>query len=123
MTVTALHPARPIGYFVHHQGRGHAERCAAILRALPPTRPVTIFCAKPDILTGLPPQARIVPIPSLFEWRGDEAPGLDHVPEPQTTHCAPLGWPAITEAMTTIANWCAAERPALLVSDVSAEVA
>jgi hypothetical protein len=65
----------------------------------------------------------VVPIPSLFERRGDEAPGLDGVPTPDTVHCAPLGWPAITEAMGLMADWFRAARPALLVSDVSAEVA
>ena len=38
----------PLGYFVHHQGRGHAERAAAIANALAPQRRVTLFCAKPD---------------------------------------------------------------------------
>jgi hypothetical protein len=123
MNVAVLRPSPPIGWFVHHQGRGHAERCAAVLRALPPTRPVTVFCARPEMLRGLPGHARVHPIPSLFEVRGDEATGLDHVPHPDTVHCAPLGWPAITEAMSSIAAWCARERPALLVADVSAEVA
>ena len=41
---------RPFGYFVHHQGRGHAERCAAIANALPRERPLTLFCARDDIL-------------------------------------------------------------------------
>jgi hypothetical protein len=123
-----VHPmARPkeraIGYFVHHQGRGHAERCAALLHALPHSRPVTVFCADPAVLPRLPGRAEVVAIPSLFERRGDEAPGLDHVPTPDTVHCAPLGWPAITEAMGTIADWFRRARPALIVADVSAEVA
>ena len=41
---------RAIGYFVHHQGRGHAERCAALVDALPADRPVSVFCAKPEML-------------------------------------------------------------------------
>jgi predicted glycosyltransferase len=114
---------RPLGYFVHHQGRGHAERCAAILHALPSDRPATVFCARPDILPPLPPRVEVVAIPSLFERRGDEAPGLDHVTAPDNVHCAPLGWPAITEAMGVLADWFRRARPALIVSDVSAEVA
>jgi len=55
---------RPFGYFVHHQGRGHAERCAAIAHALPADRPLIIFCAQSDIFPALPQQARIVTIPS-----------------------------------------------------------
>ncbi|WP_311200341.1 hypothetical protein [Jannaschia sp. W003] len=115
-------PQRPIGYFVHHQGRGHAERCAAIARALPASRPLRIFCARPDHFRGLPAHAVVQPIPSLFEARGDEA-ALDHLPHPETAHCAPVGWPAITEAMTAMADWWRDARPALMVVDVSAEVA
>ena len=88
---------RPFGYFVHHQGRGHAERCAAIVNALPTDRPVTIFCARDDIFPPLTARARIVTIPSLFERTGAEC-DMDHVPTPDTLHCAPLGWPGIRQA-------------------------
>lgn len=112
----------PIGYFVHHQGRGHAERCAAVVNALPERRPVTIFSARDDIFPPLRPGVEVVRLPSLFEPRGDEMPA-DWVATPATLHCAPLGWPAIREAMATIATWFAREDPALIVSDVSAEIA
>ena len=114
---------RPFGYFVHHQGRGHAERCAAIAHALPPARPLVIFCARDDIFPSLPPGARIVAIPSLFEPRGDEATTMDHLQTPDTLHCAPLGWPGIRRAMATIVNWFDSANPALMICDVSAEIA
>jgi hypothetical protein len=114
---------RPIGYFVHHQGRGHAVRCAAIASALQADREIVIFSARSDIFPALPPQARIVAIPSLFERGGDEALGMDGYPTPSTLHCAPLGWPGIRHAMATMANWFAEANPALMVSDVSAEIA
>lgn len=114
---------QPFGYFVHHQGRGHAERCAAIAHALPPGRPLTIFCARDDIFPPLPCNARIIRIPSLFEPRGDEAKGMDHIPTPATLHCAPLGWPGIRRAMATLAGWFDAEAPHLVICDVSAEIA
>ena len=113
---------RPFGYFVHHQGRGHAERCAAIVNALPTDRPVTIFCARDDIFPPLPARARIVTIPSLFERTGGEC-DMDHVPTPDTLHCAPLGWPGIRQAMGRIAGWFASDDPALMICDVSAEIA
>ena len=113
---------RPIGYFVHHQGRGHAERCADLIQALPSTRPVTVFCAEPDCLPALPPQAEVRAIPSLFEATGAETP-MDQVPQPATVHCAPLGWPGIRRAMGGIAAWFADADPALIVTDVSAEIA
>ena len=113
----------PFGYFVHHQGRGHAERCAAIAHALPPTRPMTIFCARDDIFPPLPAQATILRLPSLFEPTGTEPETMDWVPTPQTLHCAPLGWPGIRAAMATLAGWFASANPALMICDVSAEVA
>ena len=113
----------PIGYFVHHQGRGHAERCAALLHAMPTNRPATVFCADPGVLPSLPEQVDVKALPSLFQRRGDERDGLDHVPHPDTCHCAPLGWPAITDAMATLTDWFSRARPALIVADVSAEVA
>ena len=114
---------RPFGYFVHHQGRGHAERCAAIADALPADRPLTIFCARDDIFPALPPGAEIVRIPSLFEPQGDEKGAMDHLPTPATLHCAPLGWPGIRRAMATITAWFDAADPELMICDVSAEIA
>ncbi|MBB3711055.1 putative glycosyltransferase [Limimaricola variabilis] len=114
---------RPLGYFVHHQGRGHAERCAALAHALPPTRELMIFCARDDIFPALPDHARIVTIPSLFEASGVEAQGLADLDTPDTLHCAPVGWPGIREAMGTIAHWFREADPALMICDVSAEIA
>ena len=112
-----------IGYFVHHQGRGHAERAAAIVHALAPDTPVTLFCARPDIFPPLPPSARVVAIPSLFEAPDDVPIALAHARTPAVLHCAPLGWHSITEAVATIAGWFREARPALFVTDVSAELA
>jgi len=114
---------RPIGYFVHHQGRGHAERCAALVNALQPDRAVTVFCARPTILPPMRPGVEVVGIPSLFEPTGDEAIGLNRIPQPDTVHCAPLGWPGIRGATATIARWFGRADPALFISDVSAELA
>ncbi len=115
-------PPRPLGWFVHHQGRGHAERTLDLLGALPPTRPVTVFCAKAALFAEAPAHVEVVAIPSLFEPAGGEAP-IDVVPQPDTVHCAPLGWPGIREAMGRMAEWMRVADPALIVCDVSAEVA
>ena len=114
---------RPFGYFVHHQGRGHAERCAAIAHALPVERPLTIFSARDDMFPALPARATIVRIPSLFEPSGNEAATADWVPTPSTLHCAPLGWSGIRNAMAVMTQWFADADPALMICDVSAEVA
>ncbi len=114
---------RPFGYFVHHQGRGHAERLAAIAHALPAERPLTVFCARDDIFPALPGHVEVVKLPSLFEPTGAESGAMDWVPTPQTLHCAPLGWPGIRRAMAVMTDWFDRADPALMVSDVSAEVA
>ena len=118
----ATPPPRPFGLFVHHQGRGHVERASAIVRALPPARPVRIFCARPDLFGPLPPQVEVTAIPSLFEATGDERTA-DWIATPDTLHCAPVGWPGIRLAMATMADWFARADPALMICDVSAEVA
>jgi predicted glycosyltransferase len=114
---------RPFGYFVHHQGRGHAERCAAIAHALPLDRPLTLFCARDDIFPTLPSKVEIKRIPSLFEPSGAEQGSMDWVPTPETLHCAPLGWPGIRAAMAAISGWFDTADPALMICDVSAEIA
>lgn len=114
---------QPFGFFVHHQGRGHAERIAALLHALPPDRPVTVFCARDDIFPELPAGVELRRIPSLFERSETGPPALAGAPTPPTLHCAPLGWPQITSAMAAMLGWMAEMRPALFVVDVSAEVA
>ncbi|GGE38896.1 hypothetical protein GCM10011360_28300 [Primorskyibacter flagellatus] len=115
--------AGPIGYFVHHQGRGHAERCASLVNALPLAQEVVIFCARDDIFPPLRENVRVVKIPSLFERSGQERTGLDTVDSPDTVHCAPLGWPGIRRAMATIAAWFDTADPDLMICDVSAEIA
>lgn len=112
-----------IGYFVHHQGRGHAERAADLVHALGPDTPVTLFCARDDIFPPLPSWASVRRLPSLFEAATPPPPGLASARTPRTLHCAPLGWDQITDAVAIIADWFRDERPALFISDVSAELA
>ena len=114
--------AQPIGYFVHHQGRGHAERAASIANELAAKRPVTLFCAREDIFPDLAPGVEVIAIPSLFEPTGREPAALQSFAMPDTTHCAPLGWDTIREAMAIITGWFARANPALFVTDVSAEL-
>ncbi|WP_424931829.1 glycosyltransferase [Amaricoccus macauensis] len=114
---------RPYGYFVHHQGRGHAERCAAVVNALPAERPVRIFCARDDIFPPLRENVTITKIPSLFESSGEEPSGAALLETPDTVHCAPVGWPNIRQAMGEMTLFFVEEAPELMIVDVSAEVA
>ena len=112
-----------IGYFVHHQGRGHAERAAALVHALGPDTPVTLFSARDDIFPSLPAWAKVERLPSLFEAEAPPPAGLASVRTPPSLHCAPLGWSQITQAVATLTQWFDDARPALFISDVSAELA
>ncbi|WP_133366183.1 hypothetical protein [Qipengyuania sediminis] len=115
------HP-RPIGIFVHHQGRGHAERAADLANELSPLRKVTLFCARGDIFPALRPGVELIVIPSLFEPPPEVPPNLAGVGTPETLHCAPLGWATITEAVAKLTGWMREAAPALFVTDVSAEI-
>lgn len=112
----------PVGYFVHHQGRGHAERSAAIANALAARRRVTLFCARDDIFPRLSEGIELRVIPSLFEQDQPAPPALAALETPDTLHCAPVGWPQITTAVAQIVSWFDSARPALFITDVSAEL-
>ena len=114
---------RPFGYFVHHQGRGHATRCAALVNALPEERPVTIFSARDDIFPDLRDGARVLRVPSLFEEDGPTPPGCAALRSPPNVHCAPVGWPGPRRAVAAIARFFAEDDPALMIADVSCEIA
>ncbi|RDC60632.1 hypothetical protein HME9302_01846 [Alteripontixanthobacter maritimus] len=116
----------PIGYFVHHQGRGHAERAAAIANALADTRKVQLFCARDDIFPDLDDRIGLSVIPSLFEADDNASPvppALANAETPDTLHCAPVGWLSITHATGAIMQWFVEASPALFITDVSAELA
>ncbi|RIV85624.1 hypothetical protein [Aurantiacibacter zhengii] len=113
---------RPVGYFVHHQGRGHAERAGALANEMVAHRPVTLFCARTNIFPRLDPRIELCQLPSLFEANGGEPPKLADWRTPDTLHCAPLGWHTIRHAVATIAQWFDTADAALFVTDVSAEL-
>lgn len=112
---------RPVGYFVHHHGHGHARRCVAITRELHP-RPVTIFCARPEIFPCLPANAEIIPIPD-FHGKQARSAQLHEQPACVALDCAPVGVSAIRGTGGIIAAWLARADPVLFVVDVSAELA
>lgn len=112
---------RPVGYFVHHHGHGHAKRCLAIVTELQP-RPVTIFCARPELFPALPPNATVIKIPD-FHGKQARSTDLHNQPACKALDCAPVGVSAIRGTGGIIAAWMAKEDPALFIVDVSAELA
>lgn len=112
---------RPLGYFVHHHGHGHAKRCLAIANHLNP-RPVTIFCANPDLFPNLPNNAEVVRLPD-FHGKQARSEQLHNQPACLALDCAPVGVSAIRGVGGIISAWLAREDPVLFVVDVSAELA
>lgn len=102
-----------IGYYIHHQGRGHLHRATRLAREL-----------NGDV-TGLST------LPRSDDWPGDwvQLPPDDLAESPVdpqargVLHWAPVGDLGHALRMQKISTWLTTHRPALMVSDVSAEVA
>lgn len=101
-----------IGFYLHHHGSGHRVRGTLLARAL--DRPVT------GLGTGGAPDG----------WPGDWVElGRDDdgaVVDPTaggTVHWAPAGHAGLRARMGAVSSWVAGADPALLVVDVSVEVA
>lgn len=110
--------ARPVGYYVHHQGAGHWQRAIRIAQAL--DRPVTLMGTFAEIDTRGAP-ATVIDLP---DDRIDGFDGLDgEADRPLGLHYAPLGIDAIRARMARIAAFVAEADPVLMVVDVSVEVA
>lgn len=109
---------RPIGYYVHHQGAGHWHRACALAKAL--DRPCTLIGTLAEIDTSDAPG----PVIDLPDDRLDGFDGRDGEAErPLGLHYAPLSHSGIRTRMARIARWVDEADPALLVVDVSVEVA
>jgi len=104
---------RPIGYYVHHHGAGHRARAAAIAAA----------CDWPIVLLGTGMGERGIDLPDdrprSGRFDGDDAAHC----RPAALHYAPLDHSGVRLRVARIAEWIAQERPALMVIDVSVEVA
>lgn len=103
-----------IGYYVHHQGRGHLHRATSLCRTLR---------ASGETVTGL----SSLPEPPGWEgeWRQLDRDD-DGEPACPTAggrlHWAPLRHPGLRSRMAAISSWIEAHDPAALVVDVSVEV-
>ena len=102
-----------IGYYVHHHGHGHLHRAIVLADA----------CRLPVVgLSSLPRPAEWT-----GEWvqlaRDDDDPGPRDASARGQLHWAPLDDEGLRCRMATLSAWIAEHRPAVLVSDVSVEVA
>lgn len=101
-----------IGYYVHHQGRGHLQRAACIATHL--RTPITVLSSlrRPDDWQGA-----WVGLP-----RDDEPRAVGDVTANGRLHWAPTGHAGHMARMAGIARWVGETRPTLVVTDVSMEV-
>lgn len=104
---------RPIGYYVHHHGIGHWQRAQGLARHL----------RRPCVLLGTFPADRASPYELVP--LSDDAPLRDNDPPSSFTaaHYAPLHHDGLRRRTALIAAWIAQARPAIMVVDVSVEVA
>jgi len=101
-----------VGYYVHHHGRGHLSRAEAIVPHM--SAEVTVFTSLDADVAG----ARVVHLPP------DTDPACSlHLPVPSALHYSPVCCPGLTERMAIMSQWAASHTAALMVVDVSAEVA
>lgn len=105
-----------VAFYVHHHGRGHVSRTQALLEEL--HLPATVLTSAP-VDDGAFPGARVVRLP-LDTGTPESTLAL---PPPSHLHYAPVGVPGLRERTAVIARALADVAPALLVVDVSVEVA
>ena len=104
---------RPIGYYVHHHGAGHRARAEAIAAAI--DWPIVLLG------TGLGTAGIDLDDDRPVSGRFD---GVDETASrPAALHYAPLDHNGVRSRVARITRWIATERPALMVVDVSVEVA
>ncbi|MDP4002125.1 glycosyltransferase [Methylobacterium sp. NEAU K] len=110
---------RGIGWYVHHQGAGHFQRARAVAAALP--RPCTLI----GTLAGFDTRGLdVLDLPDDRPLGGSEFDGRDGEAErPEALHYAPLNHPGVRARMARIAEWVGRTDPALIVVDVSVEIA
>lgn len=107
---------RLIAFYVHHHGRGHITRTRTLLQALDsPAAVLTSAAVEPDEMAG----AAFVPLPMDTPVDPDVATS----PAPPHLHYAPLGVAGQRARVARIAQFVSMAAPALLVVDVSSEVA
>ncbi|MBW8486995.1 glycosyltransferase [Actinomadura parmotrematis] len=102
-----------IGYYVHHQGRGHLHRALCVARHL--GAGVTALSSLPRP-AGWPGAWVALPRDDVPEAAGDTTAN-------GRLHWAPHHHPGLRGRMAAVARWIEAAAPAVLVADVSVEVA
>lgn len=102
-----------IGYYVHHQGRGHLTRMRAITAQL--STPVTVL------------SSLAAPADTTTDWvhldTDDSGDTFDDPGAGGTLHWVPRHHGGLRSRMGAVSSWIVRADPALVVVDVSVEVA
>ena len=110
---------RPIAFYVHHHGSGHATRTKLLAEHWSADVPLHVFTSAPerfrDWTRGTVHSLPLDVVPT-------RDPAQDLLTD-QVLHYAPVDLPPLQERMAIMAQWIAAYRPALFVVDLSVEVA
>jgi UDP-N-acetylglucosamine--N-acetylmuramyl-(pentapeptide) pyrophosphoryl-undecaprenol N-acetylglucosamine transferase len=112
---------KPISFFVHHQGRGHANRTMALIAEFAKDRPVSVLTADPKLFDGFNRDIEIVPLPNMI-GAGVPTERLYAEPTPQVMHCVPLGLSEMRRTMRLILDHLDDRQSGMFVVDVSAEI-
>ena len=106
-----------IGWYAHHVGRGHLTRASVVAAELTARGvPVTLLSS------GEPAGRHVGDVVRLP--RDDDRTGPLGDPTARgALHWAPLGHPGLRDRMVAIAEWVRRAEPAVVVVDVSVEVA
>ena len=113
---------KPIAFFVHHQGRGHANRTMALVEAFSRERPVSVLTAGPHLFDGFSRDIELIALPNMI-GAGVPTKRLYAEPTPSTLHCVPLGLREMRGTMRAIIDHLDERDVGLFVVDVSSEIA
>ncbi|MBB5747600.1 glycosyltransferase [Brevundimonas variabilis] len=110
---------RPIGYYLHHHGDGHRQRAIQIASQAP-DRFVLLG-------TGLAGRTAGLEVVDLPDDRPDGVTAFDGQDasdsRPDALHYAPVDHENVRQRVARVTGWISTARPALMVVDVSVEIA
>ena len=111
--------SRRIGYYVHHHGDGHRQRALQIAACAPER-----FTLLGTGLTGRTDGLPCVDLPDDRPIGTSSFDGIDaSAVRPQALHYAPYDHDGLRERVAIVTDWIKTARPALMVVDVSVEIA
>lgn len=121
---------RPVAFYVHHHGGGHANRTRLLAAHWPDDSPLHVFTSAPERFAGwsegtvhsLPPDFSGTRPDGIRDSVTLRDPALDLLQD-RILHYAPVDLPVLQQRMAVLAGWIAEYRPRLFIVDLSVEVA